>query len=332
MPLIDRPTNMVRDWEQKTGRRVESIIVVPHRFLHAMPLHAIPLRDGTPWGDAFAIRYAPSASVLWQLLRRQKRKKTSDASGAVRSFAPAVAVSHSPPGGDHPPLVFSGQEVQAVTEATGGALLQGTKATVGALKEAMDGARYVHFACHGLPDTEMPLDAGLLLAPDVTPAGGSADHVQGTGALTLADILQSVRLARDSLVVLSACETGLVKVEERHEEYLGLPAGFLCAGAATVVSSLWKVNDVATWLFMRAFAREVTAGGSPLAALRAAQRELRELPKERVIEQVACAAAAESDPARREQMSAVGRWFERAAAFPFAGPYWWAGFTVNGLT
>src|ERR1035438_2705278 len=112
----------------------------------------------------------------------------------------------------------------------------------------MDGARYVHFACHGLPDTEMPLDAGLLLAPDLAPAGESADQAR-TGTLTLADILQSVRLARDSLVVLSACETGLVKIEERHEEYLGLPAGFLCAGAATVVSSLWKVNDVATWLF-----------------------------------------------------------------------------------
>jgi CHAT domain-containing protein len=224
--------------------------------------------------------------------------------------------------------VFSGQEVQAVTEVTGGVLLEGTRATAGAVKETMDGARYVHFACHGLPDTEMPLDGGLLLAPDIAPDGGSADR---TGALTLAEILQSVRLARDSLVVLSACETGLVKVEERHEEYLGLPAGFLCAGAATVVSSLWKVNDVASWLFMRVFAREVTASGSPLAALRSAQRELRELPRERVLEQVACAAAAEIDPSRREQMRAIGHWFENAAPFPFAGPYWWAGFTVNGL-
>jgi CHAT domain-containing protein len=98
-----------------------------------------------------------------------------------------------------------------------------------------------------------------------------------------------------------------------------------------VVSSLWKVNDVATWLFMRAFARDLMASGSPLAALRAAQRELRELSRECVVEEVARAAAAETDPSRREEMSAVGRWFERAAAFPFAGPYWWAGFTVNGL-
>ena len=331
MPLVDRPTTIVREWEQKTGKRIERFIVVPHRFLHSMPLHAVPLQDGTPWGDAFAIQYAPSASVLWRLLRRQKKKKPSDASGPVRSFVPAVAVAYSPVSGDHPPLVFSGQEVQAVAEATGGVLLEGTKATADALKEAMDGARYVHFACHGLPDTEMPLDAGLLLAPDIATGEGSADQAHGPRALTLADILQGVRLARDSLVVLSACETGLVKVEERHEEYLGLPAGFLCAGAATVVSSLWKVNDVATWLFMRAFARDLMASGSPLAALRAAQRELRELSRECVVEEVARAAAAETDPSRREEMSAVGRWFERAAAFPFAGPYWWAGFTVNGL-
>jgi CHAT domain-containing protein len=223
--------------------------------------------------------------------------------------------------------VFSGQEVRAVTEATGGTILLGTKATVDAVKDAMDGARYVHFACHGLPDTEMPLDAGLLLAP----GEDGVDKVPGTGALTLAHILQSVRLARDSLVVMSACETGLVKVEERHEEYLGLPAGFLCAGAATVVSSLWKVNDVATWLFMREFARRISAGGSPLTALREAQRELRELPRERVIEEVARAAVAESDPVHRERMIVVGEWFRQAAALPFAGPYWWAGFTLNGL-
>jgi len=98
-----------------------------------------------------------------------------------------------------------------------------------------------------------------------------------------------------------------------------------------VIGALWKVDDVATWLFMRTFAREFAAGLDASMALRRAQSELRGLSREYVVQEVLQAASAERDVSKRERMNAAGRWFGGAAAFPFASPYWWAGFTVNGL-
>ena len=48
--------------------------------------------------------------------------------------------------------------------------------------------------------------------------------------LTLGEIIRDVRLSDTRLVVLSTCETGVVNVEDRHEECFGLPAGFLLRG------------------------------------------------------------------------------------------------------
>lgn len=50
------------------------------------------------------------------------------------------------------------------------------------------------------------------------------------------------------LAVLSACETGKYKVYT-GEELLGLSSALLMAGARSVISSLWPVDDEATKIF-----------------------------------------------------------------------------------
>jgi CHAT domain-containing protein len=70
-------------------------------------------------------------------------------------------------------------------------------------------------------------------------------------------------------VTLSACETGLGRAA--GGDLVGLCRGFLAAGARTLVVSLWRVDDAATAELMAAFYRQLTAGQSPAAALRAAQ-------------------------------------------------------------
>jgi len=76
------------------------------------------------------------------------------------------------------------------------------------------------------------------------------------------------------MVVLSACQTGLGK-KVRGEGLEGLTRGFMYAGAARVVVSLWNVSDKATselmWLFYKGILKEKR---TPAAALRAAQVEL----------------------------------------------------------
>ncbi len=76
------------------------------------------------------------------------------------------------------------------------------------------------------------------------------------------------------LVVLSACRTGLGP-DVKGEGIVGLTTGFMYAGAKTVVSSLWKVDDTATAEFMSYFYRGLLRDQlSPAEALRTAKLEM----------------------------------------------------------
>ena len=76
------------------------------------------------------------------------------------------------------------------------------------------------------------------------------------------------------LVVLSACQTGLGK-DYSGEGIVGLTRGFMYAGAARVILSLWNINDRATAsLMVRFYQRVLKDGERPAAALRHAQIEM----------------------------------------------------------
>lgn len=126
--------------------------------------------------------------------------------------------------------------------------------------------RYVHFATHGYIDTEKPGLSALVLSL-VNERGEPQD-----GLLKPQEIY-NLRL-RAELVVLSACQTGLGK-EIRGEGVVGLTRGFMYAGAARLVVSMWNVSDRGTADLMSGFYRNMIARGlRPAAALRAAQIEL----------------------------------------------------------
>ncbi|MBI3951876.1 MAG: CHAT domain-containing protein [Acidobacteria bacterium] len=126
--------------------------------------------------------------------------------------------------------------------------------------------RILHFATHGLLNSEHPELSGLVLSL-VNEQGELQD-----GFLRLHDVY-NMRLGAD-LVVLSACHTALGK-EIRGEGLVGLTRGFMYAGAPRVMASLWDVSDVATARLMKRFYDEVMKKGMrPAAALRAAQVSL----------------------------------------------------------
>jgi CHAT domain-containing protein/uncharacterized protein HemY len=126
--------------------------------------------------------------------------------------------------------------------------------------------RYVHFATHGVLDSERPGLSSLVLS--MLDAEGKAQD----GFLRANDIY-NLKLPAE-LVVLSACQTGLGK-EIRGEGLVGLTRGFMYAGAARVVMSLWSVNDKATAeLMTRFYEKMLKQGERPAAALRAAQVEM----------------------------------------------------------
>lgn len=126
--------------------------------------------------------------------------------------------------------------------------------------------RMVHFATHGLIDSRHPELSSLVLS--LVDEKGQPQN----GFLRLHDIY-NLELNAD-LVVLSACQTALGQ-EIRGEGLLGLTRGFMYAGAARVLASLWSVDDRATSELMKRFYRHMISDRmSPAEALRRAQVEM----------------------------------------------------------
>lgn len=141
---------------------------------------------------------------------------------------------------------------------------QATRALV--MSGKLDKYRNVHFATHGVLDLEHPELSGIVLSR-FDENGKPQD-----GYLRLYEIY-NLNLPAD-LVVLSACQTGSGK-QVKGEGLMALTRGFMYAGAARVVATLWKVDDSASAALMTRFYKEMfTNGKRPAAALRDAQIEL----------------------------------------------------------
>jgi CHAT domain-containing protein len=167
-------------------------------------------------------------------------------------------------------LLFSGQEARAivsVTPAGQGMVATGFDASrTMATSSELSQYRIVHFATHGVLNDQHPGLSGLIFSL-VDQQGRPQD-----GFLRLNDIY-NMNLPAD-LVVLSACSTALGK-DVRGEGLVGIVRGFMYAGAARVVASLWKVDDEATSELMKRFYRHMLQENLPAAAaLRAAQVEM----------------------------------------------------------
>jgi CHAT domain-containing protein len=131
---------------------------------------------------------------------------------------------------------------------------------------ALDQYRLLHFATHGLVDSEYPALSALALS------SFNESGQRQNGFLRLGDIY-NLDLDAD-LVVLSACDTALGEAI-RGEALVGLTQGFIYAGAKTLVASLWQVPDAATAALMIRFYRYMLRDGQrPAEALRNAQLSL----------------------------------------------------------
>ena len=228
--------------------RGERVVIVPHAVLHYLPFAALRSPAGRWVVEDFALTTLPSASVLRYLDRKGAGAPVSALVVGNPDLGPALA------------LPWAEREARLVgqreREAT---VLTGSAATEARVKALVEGVGLVHLATHGELSEADPLSSALLLVP------GEGDD----GRLEVREVFGLDLHAR--LVVLSACETGL-GTRSRGDEIVGLQRAFVYAGAPAVVTTLWKVDDRASYELVRAFYEHLERLG-PVEALRRAQRE-----------------------------------------------------------
>ena len=226
----------------------ERLLIVPHGVLHYVPFGALRSPAHRWLAEEFALATLPSASVLRYIADK-------DAAGSDHAL-----VVGNPDLGAGLALPWAEREARMVARYEPGAtvLVRGD-ATEAKVKSLIETAGLVHFATHGVLKESDPLSSALLLVP-----GGGED-----GRLEVRELFGFELHAR--LVVLSACETGLGKLS-RGDELVGLQRAFLYAGTPAVITTLWKVDDRASYELIRSFYSRLEKAG-PAEALRHAQRE-----------------------------------------------------------
>jgi CHAT domain-containing protein/tetratricopeptide (TPR) repeat protein len=300
----------------------QRLIVVPHRALNFIPFQVLSNpKTNEPLIASYEVINAPSASILAGLSAEGRQRRGGRVLAAFGSPVFESNYSVKANGGqvdiaslqtiDHgrwqqalrdieingesfepsriQPLFFAGRELANLRDVVGEQqsmiAVDFDASRDNLLKTDLTQYSILHFATHGFLDPERPENSGLVLS--TMTRDGKAQN----GFVSLQDVYQL--RAPVSVVVLSACQTGLGK-DVRGEGLIGLTRGFMYAGASSVVASLWKVDDEATAELMKRFYKNMLEDGmTPAAALREAQNSFRQHPL-------------------------------------WSAPYYWAGFTLQG--
>jgi CHAT domain-containing protein len=211
-------------------------------------------------------------------------------------------------------------------------------------RRAVRRQRFVHLATHGFfgpPEMTTAPRPGRTLTPDEywsSPAGlsrmqpGLLSGITFAGAnkpprpdrddgILTATEAQELDLSDTELVVLSACETALGR-SVQGEGLLGLQRAFQVAGARSLISALWQVDDSATVSLMEEFYTNLWRERLPkLEALRRAQIAVmkhydtqRQLLEREMIRPPADAVDADPDCTPQRRLP----------------PFYWAAFTLSG--
>src|SRR5262249_9551118 len=246
----------------------EQVAIVPDKSLCKLPFAALLSRSsGRRVVDDYTLFYAPSASVL-VLCSDLARKKTLDneAERLLIVGNPVFDRDDQPGLRDLPSAALEANQISRFYHNP--AFLTGRDARKERIKAELLLADIIHFAGHYVADSLSPARSKILLT-----STGGATSTDPANDLSLREI-QTMRLPRARLAVLSACQTGI----ERYyagEGLIGLSRAFVTAGVPIVVASQWAVESDSTARLMidfhsfRAVQHLTTA-----EALRQAQRKM----------------------------------------------------------
>ncbi len=209
------------------------LTIVPYGMLHYVPFHC--LFDGQQFlVERLHVSYLPAAALLDVCQQRSQRVR---ARGINLPNSLVMGLS------DHGRLTYAVQEAEVIAHRLGARCVLNEAATTGLLREVAPICPIVHIAAHGLFRLDAPNFSSIKLA----------DRQLSTIEVFNLD------LSACSLVTLSACETGRASVGG-GDEVIGLGRGFLYAGAASLLPTLWKVDDASSAELMEIFYQALLSG------------------------------------------------------------------------
>ncbi|NES00746.1 MAG: CHAT domain-containing protein, partial [Symploca sp. SIO1B1] len=203
-------------------------------------------------GDRFRIRLIPSCQILHYC--HQRPPIEGQQMGIVEDATE-----------DLPFTNFECETLAQIYQVPSEQRLQGRKATVKSYQKLAQQVQILHSSHHAKSNPFQPLESQLSL---------------GDGSLTLGQLLTpSWRMPNLSEVFACACEVNFT-VTEITDDLLTLATGFLCAGARSVVSTQWSVEDLPSALLAIFYYKNRESGMSRSQALQQGQIKLRKLTGE----------------------------------------------------
>jgi CHAT domain-containing protein len=261
--------------------KVSLLLISADGMLHRVPWASLPRGETEFWGEDTAFAQVHSA--------RQLLPSPNGERDGMPKWLVVGGVDYGRSEGEDkwPPLKQSAGEAREIHNlmagrfaGEGGVRLLGAVATRDRFLRTIPGMSFIHVATHGSFDDQdadafqihgaaAQLDSFLVFA-------GANEPLAGADALVTAEEIGTLDLAGTEVVTLSACETGLGHIRA-GQGVIGLVDAFGRAGARSVVSALWKVDDTATAKLMENFYHEYLQQPVPSAAraLQVAQQNLR---------------------------------------------------------
>ncbi len=226
-----------------------NIMVVPDGLLGYLPFDALVTSfkgSTTSFGKVdflikkHGLHYGYSANVLLQQLENHREK------GQLLRVMPRFAAGER----GLSPLEYSDEETAGVRSWQS---LDGQLATKASFLQMASKCRLIHLSTHAESNS-----------------GQGEPHIELADGQLMLPELYAMNLSAADLVVLSACETGLGKLE-KGEGVMSLARGFAYAGANSLVASLWKVNERSTATLFAHFYQYLGEGKTKSEALRLAK-------------------------------------------------------------
>jgi CHAT domain-containing protein len=237
----------------------KELLIIPHDVLHYLPFQALLAPNGKYLIEDYPINYLSSASLMQ--FTQEKRKAKGELTKILAEGGKVLTFGN--PDLDDPAMAlqFAGIEAKEIKSLYPQSTIYLEKeATEERAKALVGNSDIIHFASHAELNEDDPLASAIRLA--------KSDKEDGR--LEVREIFGMDLKA--SLVVLSACETGLGKLSS-GDELVGLTRAFIYAGTPSVVASLWNVEDSSTAQLMASFYKNLKTM-TKVEALRQAQLNL----------------------------------------------------------